>query len=134
MKVAKDLADWLPDNNQCWYANRVVAVKRKYGLAMDAKEAEVATQLLASCDSFALVRPQVTATPTGRATAAAGAVASTSTPSADGDNNALALYDDDGNGRISCTEARAHEIAPVRSDHPAYLHMRDPDGDGVVCE
>lgn len=22
----------------------------------------------------------------------------------------------------------------VRSDHPAYQYMRDPDGDGVVCE
>ena len=130
VKVAKDLADWLPDNNQCWYANRVVAVKRKYGLSMDAKEAEVATQLLASCDSFAMSRPQVTATPTTRATVAA----ATPTPSADGDNNALALYDDDGNGRISCAEARAHDIAPVRSDHSAYQYMRDPDGDGVVCE
>ena len=136
VKVAKDLAEWLPDENQCWYANRIVAVKRKYGLSMDAEEAEVAARLLASCESFAMVRPQVTATPTASATVAAGieAAADTPTPSADGGNNALALYDDNGNGRISCAEARAHEIAPVRSDHPAYQYMRDPDGDGVVCE
>ena len=43
-------------------------------------------------------------------------------------------WDDNGNGRISCAEARAHGIAPVRRGHPAYPHMRDPDGDGVICE
>ncbi len=45
----------------------------------------------------------------------------------------IAGWDDDGNGRISCAEARAHGIAPVRRGHPAYPFMRDPDGDGVVC-
>ena len=49
-------------------------------------------------------------------------------------DDALARYDDNGNGRITCREARRHGIAPVRWDHPAYRHMRDGDGDGVVCE
>ena len=43
-------------------------------------------------------------------------------------------WDDNGNGRISCAEARAHGIAPVRRGHPAFRYMRDGDGDGVVCE
>ncbi len=43
-------------------------------------------------------------------------------------------WDDNGNGRISCAEARRHGIAPVRNGHPAYPFMRDADGDGVVCE
>lgn len=43
-------------------------------------------------------------------------------------------WDDDGNGRVSCAEARRHGIAPVRRDHPAYQFMNDADGDGVVCE
>ena len=47
---------------------------------------------------------------------------------------AVARFDDDGNGRITCAEARRHGIAPVRSDHPAYRFMSDGDGDGVVCE
>ena len=47
---------------------------------------------------------------------------------------AVARWDDNGNGRISCAEARAHGIAPVRRGHPAYRFMRDGDGDGVVCE
>ena len=49
-------------------------------------------------------------------------------------NHPLTLYDDNGNGRISCAEARAHGIAPVHSTHPAYPYMTDRDGDGVVCE
>ena len=43
-------------------------------------------------------------------------------------------WDDNGDGRVSCAEARAHGIAPVRRGHPAYPYMRDGDGDGVVCE
>ncbi|MXY25576.1 MAG: nuclease [Acidobacteria bacterium] len=46
----------------------------------------------------------------------------------------VAVWDDNRNGRISCAEARAHGIAPVRRGHPAYPYMRDGDGDGVVCE
>ncbi len=47
---------------------------------------------------------------------------------------ALARWDDNRNGRISCAEARRHGIAPVPRGHPAYGHMRDGDNDGVVCE
>ena len=59
---------------------------------------------------------------------------STATPYPTRVADALAMYDDNGNGRITCAEARAHGIAPVRSDHPAYPYMNDADGDGVVCE
>ncbi len=47
---------------------------------------------------------------------------------------AVARWDDNGNGRISCAEARRHGLAPVPHGHPAYRHMRDGDNDGVVCE
>ena len=46
--------------------------------------------------------------------------------------DALRLWDDNGNGRITCKEARRHGIAPVPRGHPAYPFMHD--GDGVVCE
>ena len=114
-KIAKDLAEWMPARNRCWYAARVVEVKRKYGLTMDLREATAARLTLASCTAFDMVFHDE-ATPT---------------PQAD---DALVLYDDNGNGRITCAEARAHGIAPVRREHPAYQYMRDPDGDGVVCE
>ena len=48
--------------------------------------------------------------------------------------DALRLYDDNRNGRITCSEARRHGIAPVPRSHPAYRFMRDGDGDGIVCE
>ena len=51
-----------------------------------------------------------------------------------GGTDALARYADNGNGRITCAEARRHGIAPVPRSHPAYRYMRDGDGDGVVCE
>ncbi len=50
------------------------------------------------------------------------------------EDDMLALYDDNNNGSISCSEARHHGIAPVSAEHPAYQFMRDGDGDGVVCE
>ena len=48
--------------------------------------------------------------------------------------DALSRWDTNGNGRITCEEARQHGIAPVGREHPAYQFMRDGDGDGVVCE
>ena len=38
-KNDKDAAAWLPDLNQCWFADRVVAVRRKFGLTIDPREA-----------------------------------------------------------------------------------------------
>lgn len=45
----------------------------------------------------------------------------------------VARWDDNGNGRITCAEARRHGIAPVRRGHPAYPYMRDANDDGIVC-
>ena len=61
-------------------------------------------------------------------------VAPSSAPPRPSGAAALEQWDDNGNGRITCAEARAHGIAPVNRDHPAYPYMRDGDGDGVVCE
>ncbi len=52
------------------------------------------------------------------------------TPSSDGP----LPWDDNRDGRVTCAEARRHGIAPVRRDDPAYRHMRDANGDGVICE
>ena len=68
--------------------------------------------------------PIVCSAPCSSGTGAASAPAS-------GDHG-LARYDDNGNGTITCKEARRHGIAPVPRSHPAYRYMRDGDGDGVV--
>ena len=124
-KIANDLAEWLPALNQCWYVNQVVLVKRKYNLTMNQAEASKAQQVLANCPSTAMQFTDQGAAPAPPPTAAP--------PPAEG-GNALELYDDNNNGRITCAEARAHGIAPVPRGHPAYQYMRDGDGDGVVCE
>ena len=44
-------------------------------------------------------------------------------PASDGaEVDALALWDDNGNGRINCAEARRHGTAPVSRGHPAYQY------------
>lgn len=50
------------------------------------------------------------------------------------DGDALQKWDSNGNGKISCREARKHGIAPVRTGHPAYPFMKDRNEDGIVCE
>ena len=123
-KSGKDAAEWLPDRNRCWFAARVVEVRRAYELTIDPREAVVLEQILARCDSTDMEPMACTARP---ASVGDGNEAT-------GDSHALALYDDNGNGRITCKEARRHGIAPVGRDHPAYRYMDDRDGDGVVCE
>ena len=48
-KIAKDAAQWLPSQNQCWYAKRIVQVKAKYGLSVDAPEKAALATVLGAC-------------------------------------------------------------------------------------
>ena len=123
-KSDNDAAEWLPDLNQCWYVDRTVQVRREYGLTIDRAEADAIDGVLSGCESTDMVvlLPGAS-TPTAW-----------TTPMPSSDVDALALWDDNGNGRITCAEARAHGIAPVRRGHPAYQYMNDADDDGVVCE
>ena len=118
-KIAKDASEWLPSRNQCWFASRVVSVRLKYRLTIDRAEAASLTRVLAGCASTALIFLNPAAAPAAPPSRAA---------------NPLEQWDDNGNERISCAEARAHEIATVARNHPAYPYMNDADGDGVVCE
>ena len=123
-KRAKDAAEWLPVRNQCWFAARVVQVRRAYGLTIDRREAVALDLVLSRCETIEM-EPPVCRTDTAQSDVSAGAAPG---------GGALARYDDNGNGRITCKEARRHGIAPVRSTHPAYRYMRDGDRDGIVCE
>ena len=124
-KSGNDAAEWVPDRNRCWFAARVLEVRRAYGLTIDRREAAALDRILAACESTAL-EPVVCAVPS--------ASSSTSGSASAAGDDALARYDDNRNGRITCKEARRHGIAPVPRSHPAYRYMRDADGDGVVCE
>ena len=109
--------------NQCWFADRVVRVRQKYNLSIDRREADALERVLDSCVSTALVRDGTSMAERidlgGRLDALPAEVAQ---------------WDDNGNDRITCAEARRHGIAPVRRGHPAYRYMTDRDNDGAVCE
>ena len=121
-KSGKVAGEWLPRENRCWFAARVVAVKRKYRLTVDAREARALEGVLSRCASTAMMVSG------GRE------AAPSPEPPGPGEAEALRRWDTNGNGRITCREARTHGIAPVRRGHPAWRFMRDGDGDGVVCE
>ena len=50
-KCAYDAAEWQPSMNRCWFAARIVSVKRKYGLTVDRAEATALHDMLAPCTS-----------------------------------------------------------------------------------
>ena len=53
-KRHRDAAEWLPDVNQCWFAARVVKVRRKWALTVDEAEALALDAVLTRCPSTAL--------------------------------------------------------------------------------
>ena len=114
-KSGKDAGEWMPRMNRCWFASRVLKVKRKYRLTVDAREARALEGVLSGCTSSEMVVAE------GQAQVAESAP-SAAAPSTAG---ALPLWDTNGNGRITCKEARQHGIAPVHREHPAYRWMRD---------
>ena len=132
-KSGKDAGEWMPDENRCFFARRTLRVKRKYGLTMDEREYRAIKAVIQQCRT--LVGNGVGLPPNPCPDVEPKKVVTTppSIPQPTPSASALDLYDDNGNGRITCSEARAHNIAPVKRGHPAYPYMRDGDGDGTVC-
>ena len=54
-KVDRDAAEWLPAQNRCWFAARVIAVRQRYELTIDRREADALDQVLAGCSSTELI-------------------------------------------------------------------------------
>ena len=50
-KLDKDVSEWLPDLNRCWYVARTILVRREYGLTIDRAEADAIDRVLAGCAS-----------------------------------------------------------------------------------
>ena len=122
-KQGKDAAEWMPNLNECWFSARIVEVRRKYRLTIDRREVEALERVLSACPSTEMVIGNcATSGPEPRKIIPSRSV------------DALRLWDDNRNGRITCAEARHHGIAPVQRGHPAYPFMRDAGSDGVVCE
>ncbi len=131
-KIAKDFAEWTPALNKCWYASTIIQVKLMYSLSVDSREKAALEQTLRGCPSVGMVFADAPAQPAAQP-------ARVSQPTAPRQNAQPATenwrqWDTNGNGRITCAEARAAGIAPVHRGHPAYPRMDDRDNDGVVCE
>ena len=110
-KSGKDAGEWMPRLDPHEFAKTVILVKLKYGLTIDRREKKALDRAL-NGHTVKAVADSVEAL----------------------EGHPLDLWDDNGNGRITCAEARRHGIAPVPRAHPAYVYMRDGDGDGWVCE
>ena len=57
-KGARDAAEWTPDKNECWFAQRVVEIRQQYALTIDPRERNTLDGILANCnDDFSLRTP-----------------------------------------------------------------------------
>jgi len=54
-KCGLDAAEWLPEKNKCWFANRVLNVKMKYELSVDRDEANALENILSKCSSTEMI-------------------------------------------------------------------------------
>ena len=50
-KGARDAAEWLPDQNRCWFAQTSIDVRLAYDLTIDQREADALDRILAGCTS-----------------------------------------------------------------------------------
>ena len=115
VKGSGDAADYLPANNRCGFAGRVIAVKQRWGLTVDEREAQFLKMALAGCTAEQIARPSCEAS-TATTTTGNSAVAW------------LARCDANSNSGVTCAEAQAVACGtpiPVTGDHPLYQDMNE---------
>lgn len=56
-KIAYDFAEWQPPQNGCWYAWRIIEVKKKYDLSVDQAEKNTMRQFLMNCKDVKMKIP-----------------------------------------------------------------------------
>ena len=121
-----DITEWRPVYNTCWYVNKVVQVKRKYGLTMDQDEANEARRWGKGCDSFDMHMPFSLILPTN-------------TPVATDTEDALFYKNKCGTSRgyvtIELAKKCGYTMPVCKKDNPGlYTAMYDKNNDGCVGE
>ena len=120
-KSDKDAAEWLPERNRCWFASRVVQVRRKYDLTIDRREVGVLEGLLSGCSSVAMVPPGSGRAPANRS-------------NAEPDARRPSDHQTGCGPFANCTALRRVHPRGVPRGHCAYASKMDRDGDGWACE
>lgn len=111
-KDACDAATWIPPENRCWFAHRVIEVRLKYALTIDRSEVNALESILSACNPGD-ERMNLTVQRTV---------------------DALDKWDTDGNGQIACMELRNEGVqTPINRFHPAWPFVRDKYCDGRAC-
>ena len=111
-KAECNAATWIPPENHCWFARRVLEVRRKYELTINRAEADALEAILRACksdDEFMdrTVSPGV---------------------------EALNRWDTNKNGRISCNELKNNKVnTPIDTLHSAWPFVKDQGCDGKTC-
>ena len=54
-KGSNDAAEWQPEQNKCWFAHTIIAVRQAYDLTIDQREADTLDKILDSCSSVVIV-------------------------------------------------------------------------------
>ena len=54
-KSGFDASGWLPEKNKCWFANKVIKVKKAYNLTVDSEELVALEKVISNCSSFEIV-------------------------------------------------------------------------------
>ena len=107
-----DAATWIPLLNRCWFATRVLQVRKRYELTIDKSERDALDAILSDCKPEHLSM--------GRTLEPAVAP--------------LVKWDADWNGQINCDELRRKGVeTPIGPDHEAYPFVSDADCDGKMC-
>ncbi|MCY4465497.1 MAG: DUF1524 domain-containing protein [Chloroflexi bacterium] len=131
-KSDKDLADWLPAQNICWFVQTVVQVKAKYGLSMDSQEANVAITTLKVCN------PKPACYKSGQADTLncyAGRSSTDSAPTA-ASTTSTACYTDDSayvNGAINVRSGAGVNFAKVDVVQSANVSVLDSTHEADFC-
>ena len=107
-----DAHTWIPPQNRCWFARRVLEVRRKYELTIDRDEADALDTIFSGCvpdEEFMhrVVKARV---------------------------KVLDEFDSDRSGQISCGELKAaNEPTPIDPSHRAWPFVKDGNCDGTAC-
>lgn len=115
-KSGKDAADWLPAYNQCWFADRVVQVKKKYGLTVDSREKKSLKKVISGCSHFDMIMISSHQKPPHPS----------SQPHTQKDPSSQIF--------ANCTQLKRVYPRGVRQGHQSYQKRFDRDGDGHACE